>query len=344
MEFYFYFINLDNNYVKFGITKNIIERLSNHKQKFITELKLKKKLTILKILKIKNEFINKKCERMIKEYIKYKDQYIKIYEHTEIFPLWKLDSYIRMIKENNQHYIKYLKIENNNDNNYQEINIEEIEHIKKKLDINYTTFHCSNFDNITGHIYFKDVISNILNNEKFCFRCAKRFSCMEKLKIHLNKQKICDIEYINISADKIIENYYNYVHHFSSILRGSIPKGVIVCDYCDFYFNNYIEYNRHIKLGCDNDDIRKCQYDILSNKKINENINFYRRKLNLNLYINLNKYTYDVIINDNDDNDNDDNDISDNDNNKISPENELTENIDEENINDDIVNFHNETN
>jgi len=69
MDYYIYIINLDDVYIKFGISCNIKRRLEDHYRKFVKKLKLKEKLDILQIINFNNKILYKEVEKHKKKYI-----------------------------------------------------------------------------------------------------------------------------------------------------------------------------------------------------------------------------------------------------------------------------------
>lgn len=66
MNNYMYFINLDDQVIKFGVSSSICSRLNTHHDKFVKYLGLKNQLDIINIIGFKNKILNKEVENRLK--------------------------------------------------------------------------------------------------------------------------------------------------------------------------------------------------------------------------------------------------------------------------------------
>lgn len=255
--YYLYFINLDNTYCKFGITQNIIKRLSRHEKKFVNKLKLKEYLDLKNIIIVDKEIICRELEKNMKKFIKSKNYKYKIYDETEI-----------ILSSDREYFIYKMINDFYNLNNYFEINSK----------IYVTTHNMNEFDffdlklcnplepTITKkiNILLKDVI---IFYEKYNIE-IKNFN-LDKITNLFNKYKN-NIEYNKISTDKKIENKNIYLNDFEKENISNIKK------FNDDYFNNLWEkYNgnaRIFALEFCKDIINKIYVEQLDNYNIYYNL------------------------------------------------------------------------
>lgn len=286
MDYYFYFINIDNVYVKFGITKNLFDRLTTHRDLFVKKLVLKDKLEVIKILKIKNEHINRECERSLKNFLKYYNNDIKKYKNTEIFLLKNFEYYYKKIINNNKNFIDTYNCDNNNNNNYCELSNEEFFEIFCEKDIIYKNkyvdlqrdfqeFNIKENDvqiekNIETKINIESDeddnskrIKEIIKNIKlyYCFRCGNNFTRKNSLKIHLSKKNICPIKYLKLERDDIYELYDKYLIKFIQC-RDNLIEEKFKCEFCEKKFGYKKNLQYHIKNHCKTKNLLLCKLEI----------------------------------------------------------------------------------
>ena len=191
MSYHLYFINLDNEVVKYGKSKRIKRRLNNHHRCFINKHKLGIKLNILKIFEFDNKNIYSAVERRITEYILAKNIMIKKYDNKELFLIEEYENFIELTKRFiNSVIIDYELIDNIN---YREIPPSDV---YNHALINIITQRNAS-KNIIGSI-INSIAPGLLNNKNICLRCVNFYEILDN---HIEKDTLCDGKYLDISYE-----------------------------------------------------------------------------------------------------------------------------------------------
>ena len=86
---------------------------------------------------------------------------------------------------------------------------------------------------------------------KYCFRCGKETKTKSNLNSHLKNKKECNIIYLDISREKIINNYNKYYDKYIECIKGEKPlEKIYRCYYCDKTYIKKNSYNVHKKKYC----------------------------------------------------------------------------------------------
>lgn len=106
---------------------------------------------------------------------------------------------------------------------------------------------------------------------KYCLRCGNSFSRIDSLKRHLKKEIPCNINYINILREEVIEKYNEYLSTFINSIANTKPiesnnvansninisnnvdhtiQYVKKCEYCGKEFSHRNSYYLHKKKYC----------------------------------------------------------------------------------------------
>lgn len=80
---------------------------------------------------------------------------------------------------------------------------------------------------------------------KYCLRCGKVFTRLYSLKRHLNREKICEATYLDITSELIISNYQEYLENFLEIKTEKNNIDEFPCEYCNKSFTKKSNYYRH---------------------------------------------------------------------------------------------------
>lgn len=237
MNNYMYFINLDDNIVKFGISNRISTCINSHYSKFVTQKQICNQLKIIKLICINHDILNKKTESRLKKYIKFNNVLFKEYEETELFYITDLDFYIKKIET----FIKHIIAEfDSNDNSYYELNDAEISLLYTKSVKKEKIVTLVNGCDDTNNTYY----------EKICPRCGKQFNQKSSLNLHFKKKNICEAKYMDVSYDELLKNfdlYYNdyfMQFKFKKIDNTNDDK---TCLRCGHNFVRTDSFKRHLK-------------------------------------------------------------------------------------------------
>lgn len=231
MENFMYFIKIDDNIIKYGISSNICSRIYAHYNKFVKQMKLKEDLEILHIIGFKNKILNKETERRLKNYIKCNDKYFKGYNETELFYLDEYDFYIKKIYKFIENIIDEYDID---ENEYADLKNDEInliyDNIKKGNRINNNTDYKSNY------------------YEKICPRCGQTFNKKCNLNVHLKKKIICEAKYINVIQEELIKNYNMYYNDYYMRYKYQYMEKKLAryCFRCGKEFTTKSNLNQHL--------------------------------------------------------------------------------------------------
>ncbi len=129
MTYHIYFINLDDNIVKFGITSNILQRINTHYSKFVNKLKLNYQLQIVRIIECDKNILIIETEKRLKKYLKYSNNNLKKYDETELFYIKDIDYYMNKINSFIENIIKEFELDKNS---YIELSSDTIKNIYNK--------------------------------------------------------------------------------------------------------------------------------------------------------------------------------------------------------------------
>lgn len=234
MSHYLYFINIDNKYVKFGITSCIYERMRTHKCKFVNRLKLKEKFDILSLIKFNNNIINEVVEGRFKKYLKKTDKYIDVYNETEIFDIKDFDSYKNLIYKMINNVMEEYGIK---DDSYKELDSNKIDSICDLLN-NNIKYKAKNKTKYKTKYNAKNKNTNI---KKLCLRCGKKFS---RLDIHTQRKKQCEALRLNISYEDMKNEYDKYYKEYAELSQYK-------CDHCPKSYMHQSGLSKH-KNKCKN--------------------------------------------------------------------------------------------
>lgn len=199
-EYYMYFIKIDENTIKYGITKNYNNRFTVHGRKFVKDLNLGEYFKIIKIIKFNNKLLNKTVESRFKKYIDLTNNYFEKYNETEVILFNKLDEYYEHIKTIIHHIIDDYKI----------------------LDGDYELFDEEQLSKITEYFINKNymnkkIVNTQLKNiqsKNICVRCGISYKILSK---HLQNRMICPANYLDINRSQILDNYNNLYNKYIEI-------------------------------------------------------------------------------------------------------------------------------
>lgn len=126
---------------------------------------------------------------------------------------------------------------------------------------------------------------------KTCLRCGHSFSRKDNFKRHVNRSNICDVKYIDISYQYMVDNYkelyeiYNIckekniifppdgVHNSMHSIHCSVPEGMH--EYTQSVHNGGNDVSDDIAIEVSNKNIYKCEY---CNKSMINKSSYYRHK------------------------------------------------------------------
>jgi predicted GIY-YIG superfamily endonuclease len=269
MQSYLYFLRVDRNTIKYGITNRLSKRLNEHYKDFINGLKLDDNLHIVRIIQITDIKILRKIESRLTDILSYTKDCVKKYNHIELFSSKHLDKYINLIIHiidnacyefqidtpiynilsdddihlvcNNIKNFKYIINSDIKDieNNYIE-NTNDNENIIEKNIIDENTIK-------ENKLFKNDVKKKIkdnksLKNKKICLRCGISVS---KLKRHLQCKTQCEVKYLDIDCTEMIKNYDKYYNEYTVKKINNIHYCV-----CGKEYKHSSGLSRH-KVQCD---------------------------------------------------------------------------------------------
>ncbi len=121
--------------------------------------------------------------------------------------------------------------------------------------------------------------------KKTCVRCGKECS---KILSHLRNKTICEVKYLDISRDKMMENYDEYYNQFIKQKNNDIFQ----CEHCDKQYSAKNSYYRHKRSKHKNDDnIPSISINGNNNNNTNNNTNTYiDNSINNNINISINGF------------------------------------------------------
>jgi predicted GIY-YIG superfamily endonuclease len=93
MKYYLYFIKIDDEVIKFGITKNIFLRATRHYTKFGRDLGLSEYFEIIKVYEFVNKNVNILIESRLKQFIKLNNKKFVKYNETELILITHYDEF-----------------------------------------------------------------------------------------------------------------------------------------------------------------------------------------------------------------------------------------------------------
>jgi len=106
---------------------------------------------------------------------------------------------------------------------------------------------------------------------KYCLRCGKGFRS-DALKRHLENNKICPANYLNINRSEILSSYNDYGDVIAKIINDQNiepKKNIMICKYCNKEYNKKSSYYYHINT-CKNaktyNILNKYQEEYILNK------------------------------------------------------------------------------
>lgn len=273
-KYYIYFIQIDEKYIKFGITNNANRRLKEHYKKFVLSLGLIEYFKIIKIIVLDTLICNTEAEKRLKKYIKISNNFIIKYNETEILELDKLN----MVNKKMDLFINNIIDEYEIDDQYRELSDEEIDLIfedlkktkinKKKCNEKYDDIKLDN-KVIDLNIPIDNSISVISNTPYISDYIRNDIKSNIKTDIKKNDSEIARINIIKIYGDKY-ENknnkicprcgkiYHKIIRHLNSIKECKpifldIDRKLIINNYTMYLdqFKNFInKYNRDGKYNC----------------------------------------------------------------------------------------------
>ena len=198
MEHYVYFINVDDEYIKYGRSSSIHTRLKDHHRCFINNYMLKEKLDIKCMIAMETEELSKETERCIKKCIKLHQKEVAKYGHTELFLLEELDKYTNLSVRYLNWMIKHYNITDNT--NHKILTQEEINDIYE----NKENKSCN--PSVAKRPKGSDNRKN-----KTCLRCGKEIMRLDQ---HLRNKNECQAIYLNVPREEILYNYDNLFSRF----------------------------------------------------------------------------------------------------------------------------------
>jgi len=217
-----YFIQIDEDVIKFGITKDIHYRLNTHRKKFVNKLNLIKHFKILMIYKFTNDILNETVENKFKKYLASSNNNFTKYNETEVILFYKLDQFIEKIDNIIE---KIIKKNNIIDGGYDLLPKNEIDEIYK--DIMKNTEDSIKIDKKRKKYKANTIINNSKKNTKNCLRCGKKYA---RLKQHIQSKNVCSPMYMDIDREIMYKNYDIFYKKFLKIKKnGEYKKPCIVC-------------------------------------------------------------------------------------------------------------------
>lgn len=213
MKYYLYFIKIDEEVIKFGITKNIFVRALRHYKKFARDLDLIEYYEIIKVFEFTNKYLHSSTEARLKKFIKLNDKFISKYNETELILISNYNEFqkkvekllLNVIEDYEIYDCEYRIID---ENEIVDIYTHCINNVQKKINYN------QNKKNIKkdAKIYIDESINK--NTKQLCPRCGKKVC---RLKRHLyTGKKLCEAKYINVSADEIMGDYDRYLKDYTN--------------------------------------------------------------------------------------------------------------------------------
>jgi predicted GIY-YIG superfamily endonuclease len=225
-----YFIKIDTNTIKYGISSSITRRLKEHYRKFVKDLKITNDLTILSIIGFENKDLNVYTEKRLKECIKVNQKLMKKYSETELFSATEFDYYIKKIDLFIRNIINDYDI---NDCEYVELTEGEINSL----------YDCVKTDKRLKYVPNE----GIEQYDIICPRCGISFDDNHSLEDHILNDNNCLVKYIDVDKEELLNNYntyYNDYHVKRIYTERKKTKKMNICLRCGKEFNSVAKHLR----------------------------------------------------------------------------------------------------